>query len=205
MMAGCPQGPAGRREGDDPGPRCTVHETVPSAHGQDRKGRRLRRSTGNRRPGDLFEGCRQLIVQHFLFDPAWDEGCPSCTAACDENSPGLLRHLRSRDTNVAVVSRAPLDKISRYKSEKGWTFPWYSSFGRDVNDDFHVTIDGSVAPVMWNDRTLEELVELGMGWLGDGSSEPPGFSVFLRDGDSIFHTYSVFARGTEVGPTPSST
>jgi predicted dithiol-disulfide oxidoreductase (DUF899 family) len=27
--------------------------------------------------------------------------------------------------------------------------------------------------------------------------EMPGFSCFLRDGDSIFHTYSTFARGTE--------
>src|SRR5437763_527322 len=42
---------------------------------------------------DLFEGYSQLIVQHFMFDPEWDEGCPSCTAAADEMSPGLQRHL----------------------------------------------------------------------------------------------------------------
>ncbi len=29
---------------------------------------------------DLFEGRRQLIIYHFMFDPEWDEGCPSCTA-----------------------------------------------------------------------------------------------------------------------------
>ena len=28
---------------------------------------------------DLFEGRPQLIVQHFMFDPAWDEGCPVCS------------------------------------------------------------------------------------------------------------------------------
>ena len=147
---------------------------------------------------DLFDGCRQLIVQHFMFDPEWDEGCPSCTAACDEISPGLITHLRSRDTNFVVVSRAPLDKISRYKSSKGWTFPWYSSFGTDFNYDFHVTLDRSVTPVMWNYRTLEELEDLDMGWMGEGSSEQPGFSMFLREGDAIFHTYSVFARGAEM-------
>jgi predicted dithiol-disulfide oxidoreductase (DUF899 family) len=147
---------------------------------------------------DLFDGCRQLIVQHFMFDPEWDEGCPSCTAACDENSAGLLNHLRSRDTNFVVVSRAPLDKISRYKSDKGWTFPWYSSFGSDFNYDFHVTLDPSVAPVMWNYRSAEELADLGMGWMGEGSSEQPGLSMFLRDGSAIFHTYSVYARGTEM-------
>src|ERR1700681_2778042 len=120
--------------------------------------------------GDLFEGRRQLIIQHFMFDPTWDEGCPSCTAASDELSPGLLNHLHARDTTLVVVSRAPLDKIQRYKESKGWNFPWYSSFGSDFNYDFHVTIDASVAPVMWNYRTIEELEEHGMGWLGQGSS-----------------------------------
>jgi len=28
---------------------------------------------------DLFEGRRQLIVYHFMFDPAWSEGCTGCT------------------------------------------------------------------------------------------------------------------------------
>src|SRR4051812_44789172 len=38
---------------------------------------------------DLFEGRRQLIVVHFMFDPSWDDGCPSCTAGADEVSKGL--------------------------------------------------------------------------------------------------------------------
>jgi predicted dithiol-disulfide oxidoreductase (DUF899 family) len=29
------------------------------------------------------------------------------------------------------------------------------------------------------------------------STEVPGFSCFLRDGDQIFHTYSTWARGTD--------
>jgi predicted dithiol-disulfide oxidoreductase (DUF899 family) len=147
---------------------------------------------------DLFDGRRQLIVQHFMFDPAWDDGCPSCTAAADEISPGLLEHLHARDTNFVVVSRAPLDRIDRYKSKQGWAFPWYSSIGNDFNYDFHVTIDSSIAPVMWNYRTIEELEGVGMGWLGEGSSEQPGYSVFLLEDGSLFHTYSVYARGTEM-------
>jgi predicted dithiol-disulfide oxidoreductase (DUF899 family) len=146
---------------------------------------------------DLFDGCGQLIVQHFMFDPGWDDGCPSCTAAADELSDGLIAHLRSRNTNFVVVSRAPLEKIERYKAKKGWTFPWYSSYGTDFNYDFHVTIDGSVAPIMWNYRTMDELEHKGMAWMNEGSSEQPGYSMFLRDGDSIFHTYSMYARGTE--------
>jgi predicted dithiol-disulfide oxidoreductase (DUF899 family) len=146
---------------------------------------------------DLFDGSRQLIVQHFMFDPTWDDGCPSCTAAADEISDGLIAHLRARDTNLVVISRAPLEKLERYKERRGWTFPWLSSYGTDFNYDYHVTIDASVAPVMWNFRTLDELEQVGMGWLGEGSSEQPGYSMFLRDGDAVFHTYSMHARGTE--------
>src|SRR4051812_26274159 len=84
---------------------------------------------------DLFEGRRQLIVGHFMFDPDWDEGCSSCSAGCDEVSDGLLEHLHVRDTTLAYVSRAPLEKLERWKAHKGWTFPWYSSYGSDFNYD----------------------------------------------------------------------
>ena len=146
---------------------------------------------------DLFLGRRQLIVRHFMFDPSWDEGCPSCTAASDEVSDGLLAHLHARDTTFVTVSRAPLEKLEAYRRRKGWRFPWYSSYGSDFNYDFHVTLDESVAPVEFNYRNKAELEEVGMGWLAEGSSEQPGHSVFLRDGDSVFHTYSMFARGAE--------
>ena len=56
-------------------------------------------------------------------------------------SDGLLRHLHVRDTTFAVVSRAPLAKLERYKEKRGWTFPWYSSYGSDFNYDFHVSLD----------------------------------------------------------------
>src|SRR6266567_3677590 len=62
---------------------------------------------------DLFFGRRQLIVQHFMFDPSWDDGCQSCTAAADEMSDGLRQHLAARETTFAVVSRSPIDKIER--------------------------------------------------------------------------------------------
>jgi predicted dithiol-disulfide oxidoreductase (DUF899 family) len=146
---------------------------------------------------DMFEGRQQLMIQHFMFDPSWEDGCPSCTAGADEISAGLLEHLHTRDTTLAAVSRAPIDKIERYKAKKGWFFPWYSSFGSDFNYDFNVTIDSSKAPVMWNFRTLPELEEHGMGWMADGSSEQPGHSAFLRVGDDVFHTYSMYARGAE--------
>ncbi|MGH9041503.1 MAG: DUF899 domain-containing protein [Acidimicrobiia bacterium] len=147
---------------------------------------------------DLFDGRRQLIISHFMFDPSWDDGCSSCTAGAEEMSEGLIAHLHTRDTSIAYVSRAPIEKIVRYKAKKGWTFRWYSSFGTDFNYDFHVTLDESVAPIMYNYRTQEEFAARG-GAIAkeDQPMEGPGLSFFLRDGDDVFHTYSTFARGTE--------
>ena len=146
---------------------------------------------------DLFEGRRQLVVQHVMFDPDWDGACKGCTAAIDELAPGLFTHLHSRDTTYALVSRAPLEKLQAYAASRGWKVPWYSSFGSDFNYDFHVTLDPAVAPVEFNYRDANELAQAGMNWILEAPSEQPALSCFLRDGDQIFHTYTAFARGTE--------
>ena len=142
---------------------------------------------------DMFEGRRQLIVQHFMFDPEWEDGCPSCTYFSEDL--GHLPHLHEKDTSFAVISRAPLQRIEAYRRKKGWTFPWYSSFGSDFNYDFHVTMDESVVPAEYNYRSAAEHRQAGMPWYTEG--EQPGVSVFLREGERVFHTYSAFARGSE--------
>ena len=144
---------------------------------------------------DLFEGRHQLIVCHFMFDPSWEDGCSSCTAGADEMADGKIAHLHARDTTLAYVSRAPYARIAAYKRRRGWTFPWYSSHGSDFNYDFHVTLDESVAPVQYNFRTPQQFAEAGHDF--DLMGEFPGRSSFLRDGDRVFHTYSVYARGLE--------
>jgi predicted dithiol-disulfide oxidoreductase (DUF899 family) len=144
---------------------------------------------------DLFEGRQQLIVYHFMFDPDWDEGCPMCSFLTD-NLPNLV-HLRdARNTSLVLVSRAPLVKITPFKQRMGWTIPWYSSFGSDFNYDFHVTQDEAVAPFEYNFRDKTELQQAGMTSFESG--EQPGLSVFLRDGKTIFHTYSTYARGLDL-------
>lgn len=146
---------------------------------------------------DMFGEHRQLIVYHFMFDPSWETGCSSCTHLSDEVGPGHLAHLADSDTAYAAISRAPIEKIVRYRTERGWTFPWYSSYGTTFNHDFHVTLDPSVAPVEYNFKDRAELEVLGHHFDDGGSSELPGISTFVRLGDDIFHTYSTFARGAE--------
>ena len=146
---------------------------------------------------DLFEGSRQLIIYNLMFDPEWEKACPGCTASMDEWSAAVLAHLKLRDTAFAAVSRAPYAKLAPYGKGRGWGFRWYSSYGSDFNYDFHATLDPAVAPVLYNYRTQAELVRLDPEWASEGSTEMPGFSCFLRDGDAVFHTYSTYARGTE--------
>jgi predicted dithiol-disulfide oxidoreductase (DUF899 family) len=149
---------------------------------------------GERSLLDLFDGRRQLIVYHFMFDPDWDAGCPGCTGFV--NALGDLSMLGERNTSMVLISRAPLPKLEAYKALKGWNLPWLSSFGSDFNYDFHVTLDEAVAPVEYNFRTKAELEEkTGEPHILKG--EAHGLSVFFRIGDDIFHTYSAYARGVE--------
>ena len=143
---------------------------------------------------DLFGGYRQLIVYHFMFEPDWDEGCPSCSYFAD-NFAGAILHLAARDTAFAVVSRAPLAKLSAFKQRMGWMFPWYSSHRSEFNTDFGVTVDASVPDSTYNYRSTAEQVAAGTIWVTRG--ELPGLSVFLRDRDRIFHTYSTYSRGLD--------
>jgi predicted dithiol-disulfide oxidoreductase (DUF899 family) len=142
---------------------------------------------------DLFAGRTQLIIYHFMFDPQWEKGCMGCTGFV--NALGDLSMLNERDTTFVLVSRAPLPKLEAYKSLKGWTIPWYSSFGSDFNYDFHVTLDENIAPVEYNYRDKAELEKRNGPNVMQGESH--GLSVFFRIGDDIFHTYSTYARGVE--------
>jgi predicted dithiol-disulfide oxidoreductase (DUF899 family) len=147
---------------------------------------------------DMFEGRAQLIIYHFMFDPEWEDGCPSCTAGTDEIAPGFLEHLRIRDTSYAMVSRAPLAKLERWKALKGWDLPWYSSFGTDFNYDFGVTIDEQAGNGQYNFRTKAEFEAMGSDFFdSDQPFEMPGRSCFLQVDGRVYHTYSQYARGLE--------
>jgi predicted dithiol-disulfide oxidoreductase (DUF899 family) len=154
---------------------------------------------------DLFEGRRQLVLHHFMWTYDIDadgtehprkDGCPSCSATADQI--GNLTHLHVRNTSLAAVSRGPYANIAAFRERMGWTFPWYSSYGSDFNYDFHVTFDESRGPFEYNYRTKAEIEAAGLP-VGDWDQpfDLHALSVFLRDGDRVFHTYSAYARGTD--------
>jgi predicted dithiol-disulfide oxidoreductase (DUF899 family) len=127
---------------------------------------------GKARLIDLFEGRRQLILYHFMFAPGVDgwpkAGCPGCSFVVD--NIGHLAHLHARDTSFVLVSRAPLANLQAYQKRMGWKIPWFSSSENTFNNDFEVTTD---------------------------RGETFGLSVFLRDGESVYHTYFTAGRGVE--------
>ncbi|MDT0445137.1 DUF899 domain-containing protein [Streptomyces johnsoniae] len=144
---------------------------------------------------DLFEGRGQLVIYHVMFGPDADEACPACSFWID--NVGHLSHLHARDTSFAAVSRAPLDKLERYKQRMGWTIPWYSSHSSDFNYDFHVSFDASITPVEWNYQDYAQLVRDTPSWEGY-TGEEMGVSAFLRREDRVFHTYSCYGRGIDL-------
>jgi predicted dithiol-disulfide oxidoreductase (DUF899 family) len=138
---------------------------------------------------DLFDGRSQLIIQHFMFGPEWEEGCVGCSFGADHAQAALV-HLNNHDVSYVAVSRAPVEKIEAFKKRMGWTFPWVSSLNNDFNFDYHVSFrKGDV---------VEGKVYYNYGMLPYDGEEAPGDSAFYKDEDGrIFHTYSSFARGGE--------
>ena len=117
---------------------------------------------------DLFDGRPQLVLQHFMFGTDWEEGCVGCSMMADYIGP--MAHLNARRTSFAMVSRAPLEKLQAYRQRMGWPYTWVSSGATTFNEDFEATVNGE---------------------------EDTAMSVFLRDGDRVFHTWQTKARGAE--------
>ena len=138
---------------------------------------------------DLFAGRSQLIVYHFMLGPGWKDGCPSCSLLAD-HFDGAAIHLAQRDVTLVVVSRAPLAEIEAYKKRMGWRFKWVSSYGTDFNHDFHV----SFTP----EEKARGKVDYNYAMTEFPSEEAPGLSAFIKDGGSVFHTYSSYARGLDI-------
>ena len=144
---------------------------------------------GLRPLASLFDGRSQLLVQHFMFGPGWEAGCPSCSFMVD-HIDGIAVHLAARDIACVAISSAPLHELERFRTRMGWRFPWVSSQRSSFNRDFGVgfaaqdRVDGKV-----------DYNHVRQPFPGD---EAPGISVFAMDAaGAVFHTYSTYGRGVE--------
>ena len=180
----------------------------------------LRTEGGTRTLAELFDGRSQLVVYHFMFGPDWDAGCPACSSTADSFN-GVLAHLKARDVTMICVSRAPIEKLLGYRERMGWSFNWASSHESDFNVDYGVAAGagmahGLAAPLLEaNELGLLKLLEeqpafrenLPQIAIRNASSsgtdidgyfaEGHGVSTFAREGGTVYHCYSSYARGTE--------
>ena len=169
---------------------------------------------------ELFDGRSQLVVYHFMFGPDYEAGCPSCSSTADSFN-GVLAHLKARDVTMICVSRAPIEKLLAYRERMGWSFNWASSHESDFNFDYGVSAGEGMTPdpaaplleaselallKLLNEQPAvrENLPRIAIqnvsssGTNVDGYfSEGHGVSTFAREGGTVYHCYSSYARGTE--------
>jgi predicted dithiol-disulfide oxidoreductase (DUF899 family) len=121
------------------------------------------------RLSELFApGLDALGVYHFMFPrhpeddrPGEPNGpCPSCVALLDQLD-GAVDHVSQR-MNLAIVARAPIERVLAFASERGWRrLRLLSAAGTSFSRDY--------------------LAE------GDTGASQPMFNVFHRDGGVIRH------------------
>ena len=162
---------------------------------------------------ELFEGRSQLLVYHFMFGPSYQAGCPVNSSIADSANRDLP-HPNARAVTMLIVSQAPLEKLQAYKRRMGWSFPWVSAAPSEFNFDlgFSFTEEQAREAVAQMRPTglatspgtgngLPPIVEHNARSSGTDPvgylTESPGFSSFVHDDGSVYHTYSTTWRGLE--------
>jgi predicted dithiol-disulfide oxidoreductase (DUF899 family) len=163
---------------------------------------------GKKSLADLFDGRSQLLAYNVMFGPDYANGaCPGCTNLAD-GLDGTLVHLNQRDVTLICFSRAPIERLAAYKQRMGWQFPYVSTYNTDFAFDFGLALSEEQAEKIPQVRELvddpPEWLEEWSGQIGaelkDGLREGPGWIAFARDGDTVYHTYTVMAPDPFVAP-----
>ena len=118
---------------------------------------------------DLFVGRTQLVLYRAFFEPGVSGWPEHACIGCSMVADQVAHpaHLNARDTSLAFASRAPQEDIERLRSRMGWEHIPWYTITDDFDADF-------------------------------GVDEWHGTNAFIRaDGDRIFRTYFVDARGDE--------
>ena len=158
---------------------------------------------GEKTLAELFDGRSQLLIYHFMFGPSYEAGDPINSSIADAVD-GVLPHLHARDVTFVLVSQAPLEKLQAYKRRMGWSFPWVSSAPTDFNFDLgfsHTLEEGREVVEQMMGGGLPPIVDQNARSAGTDAAgymtESPGFSAFVLEDGTVYHTYSTTWRGLE--------
>jgi len=163
---------------------------------------------GKKSLAELFDGRSQLLAYNIMFGPDYTVGaCPGCTNLGD-GLEGSLIHVNHRDVTLICFSRAPIERLTAYKERMGWKFPYVSTYNTDFAFDFGLALTEEQAEQI---PEVKEMIANPPDWLQDwseqvgadlkdGLREAPSWIAFVRDGDALYHTYTVMAPDPFVAP-----
>jgi predicted dithiol-disulfide oxidoreductase (DUF899 family) len=166
---------------------------------------------GGKTLAELFDGRSQLLAYNIMFGPDYTLGaCPGCSGLGD-GLDGTLVHLNHHDVTLICFSRAPIERLTAYKRRMGWQFPYVSTYNTDFAFDFGLALTPEQAQHM---PEVKEMVDNPPDWLEewsgqvgaqlkDGLRENPSWIAFAREGDTVYHTYTVSAPDPFVAPYSS--
>ncbi len=131
-------------------------------------------STRTVRLSDLFEnGKDSLVLYSFMYGPAMEAACPSCTSIIDALD-GEAPHIMQR-VNLAIVAKSPIQRFREHARARGWrNLRLLSSAKTTYNRDYH-------------------------GEEPDGSQNPIA-TVFVRRDGKLHHFYSTELFFTPTDP-----
>ena len=120
------------------------------------------------RLSELFRpGTDTLILYHYMFPrhpsdkrqgpsggpmarlPVEEGPCPSCTALLD-NWEGAVPHLEGLGANIAVVAKAPIERVTAFAANRGWrNLKLLSAAKNSFKRDYHGEDDeGQQVPML---------------------------------------------------------
>jgi predicted dithiol-disulfide oxidoreductase (DUF899 family) len=163
---------------------------------------------GRKSLAELFDGRSQLLAYNIMFGPEYTKGaCPGCTSLADSLDGGTI-HLNHRDVTLICFSRAPIDRLTAYKQRMGWQFPYVSTYDTEFPFDFQLAVTEEQTSEI---PQLQDMIDNPPDWLmewseqigaelKDGMREAPAWIAFAREGDTVYHTYTVSAPDPFVAP-----
>jgi predicted dithiol-disulfide oxidoreductase (DUF899 family) len=113
---------------------------------------------------DLFQdGSDTLVIYSFMYGPAMQAACPSCTSIVDALD-GELPHVTQR-IDFAAVARSPIERFRAHALTRGWrNVRLLSSAENTFNADYHAE--------------------------GPDGQQRPLAHVFVRRDGAVHHTYT---------------
>jgi predicted dithiol-disulfide oxidoreductase (DUF899 family) len=160
---------------------------------------RFETAKGTTSLADLFDGRSQLLIYHFMFGPGYEAGCPVCSSIADNLDANAV-HLSARDVTLICSSRAPLEKLQRYKERMGWGFNWVSTVGSDFHRELgFLHTEEELKPFL--EGEMPAAVEQNARACGTDVAtyvaEGPGLSAYALSDGVVYRTYVTSARGLE--------